>query len=97
MKSAARHRAEVGREGEVAGWRQRRAGESRQRLGGIAHGAANPRLHGGIHIRRHDIDSEVQCARRPAAPDHAGAEEAQRLDLSHRPPPSKVFNVMAII
>jgi hypothetical protein len=79
----ARHEAEIGGEGQLALGGQRRKGQARQGSFGVGDGAANPRLHLGLDVRGHHVDAEVQCARRPAAADHAGAEQSQSSHLSH--------------
>jgi hypothetical protein len=99
---AARHRTQVGGERQRALGRQRRKGQSRQCALGIFHRAANPGLHLRFHVRRHDIDTEMQCARRPAAADHSGTEQTQRFHLSHsrhasRPSRLGFYNVTVII
>jgi hypothetical protein len=80
----ARHDGQVRRERERARRRQRRRGQPRKRGPSARHRATDPGLHLGLHVGGDDVDAEVQRARRPAAPDHARAEQSQRLDLAHR-------------
>ena len=50
---------------------------------GIRDCAADPRFHLGPRVHGHHVDAEMQRTRGPAAADHARAQQAQHLHLSH--------------
>jgi hypothetical protein len=77
------HRLEVGREREFAFRRQRRQRESRERRLRVRDRLAHPLLHFRADVRGDHVDAEVQCTRRPAAADDAGAEQAKGPHVSH--------------
>src|SRR5262245_41755189 len=79
----ARHRQQIRRETELSlGWK-RRDRQARECGLGVLNGAAYPAPHLRLDVRGDHVDTEVQRTCGPPAPDDAGTQKTQSLDLSH--------------